>query len=574
MTRTTSTFAALALLVASIVGGAFVSGALDDGEERRELPPREDTIPILAPSETVPIAPDASPTEAAAAAVGGAGGAGVALSEPITELSPAATDTLRETADDASSAARRYGSLDLSTFLLRFFDAACDEERGERSEPDGTCSTVLSLIDPPPFEILEVVVGPEAAAREECGATFDLGPEERSSYPVLIISNNPADFTVTSGPAGGTLGEPQSRSTAEDQVRLWESWLEADLTPGVDGREVHTCFVVFADPPVTTPWTLHVEGTFGTADPPESDSADASFDAVGITPDPRPRPPVSASPVDDNHVLVRIPAFGPPRIARSQIRFGLVNHIPGFPGLETPSAVCETTDPADLRAVEVPERIETIPGTDDASYPYDPAYTLFGRFRSDALFSGRTYALCVVWVDDGAVLDRASLLIVAASRYHWTAGLVGLDFDEGPQPPNVVTLEVDSYDRILGVGGAGPLCTQTPTSSTPVDSVIFMTAAEVDGECASQRNAASSEIRWRHLHVLRLLVRHGGEVSEAWVTYRREPCTDVAREECRAYLDLYRVPVPGIDGATAIAYVSFVNYTAGGSPTWEIGSEA
>ena len=369
MTRTTTVLAALGLLVASVIGGALVSGAIDTGEKKHELPPREDTIPVLAPSNTVPVAPGTSPTDVAAALVGG-GGAGVAdlgLSEPVAEVSPAAVETLREHASDASASGRSYGLLDLSTILLRFFDTACDEEHGEHTSPDGTCSTVLSLIHPPPFEILDLIVGPEAAAREECGATFDIGPEEVGVYPVLIISNNPADFTVTSGPLDGPLGEAHETSTDAEQVARWEGWLESDLAPGVDGREVHTCIVVFADPPVITPWAVHVDGTFGTARPPETDSADARFNALGITPETRPRPPVSVSPIDDNHVLVGIPAFGPRSHADAEIRLGFVSPTgerPEYPNTSADAAeLCAATDPSGFREVSHsgPERFDETP---------------------------------------------------------------------------------------------------------------------------------------------------------------------------------------------------------------------
>lgn len=287
---------ALTAVVALSAGATVVvARAIDDNSGERALPAMRDPIPVIAPL------PTGAPPAASTAGNGGA-------ADAVADLSQVASA-------EASSDVPVVDGGGARPATPRFTDPCAGSEPGAaHAGCGGSPGTILGSGHPQsivaPLDIVSARSSNSPRApilRRGCSRLESTHPSPYD-LPLVIESNNPADFALSYGDPASPL--TVRVSTSESERAVWREWDTASTTGAAFGNLVQTCaLVVNAAPPAGRTWDLVIEGDDGRT----VDTARVFLDGgSGARAD---RPADLITPRDASHIEVRVPMFLSRRVA-------------------------------------------------------------------------------------------------------------------------------------------------------------------------------------------------------------------------------------------------------------------
>lgn len=410
--------------------------------------------------------------------------------------------------------------------VARFTDPCADETRSDRSGCDGTTGTILggpqAIVEP--FKILSLEAHPRGGAT---GCEF--GTVGDDDVPLLIETNNPADYTIRFGPAG--LAREVSVSTGAAARAQWQRWVDAGTNGIAFGNVVRTCVVLPRAVPRDNDVEIVVDGSDGIT----TDGASLTLAAARARAD---REPVQITPIDDFRLRVDVPR---PTGTNDDVSVHLVQADP------TPES-----GPRSCRGRERTGDFTSLdPRNDDLSESFGVgrgprSYTVHRHVLR--LDEGTTYWLCIWWLDGTDVVEREQHIVTAPSRYRLSVTATDLFVREALSPgagSGGGILIWSSSERVLCHGTLPVL----PAGANPLDRSVLPCDLTAGGDVARIGD---------YLDVLTLSPYSRGGVSQVRIaiprpcgragSLRSRSCTPV---ETRSYrVDVLRRGTVGLCGGT------------------------
>ena len=439
MNRLTALVAAFAV---ALGGGALVASvAAGDAEDTR-------VVPTASARERPVIGPDDGTLGAEAGGAGAGGGAGAA-GGGVPRGDPTGVVQEYDDLDDGSGRPS-----------VRFVDPCTERETTGACE--GVASTVLSIVDAPPFDI---VYGGAGCSVDTAGTDpVPLG------WLVHIRTTAPGDFDLTlTDTDEPTNVHTAHASTSAAETAEWEA-SERGLPLGV-----WTC-AAFDLPNATNQFRLTIEGRRGG----ETDTYTTLVSHEGEGG----RPPVFVQTphVPNEHRLrVVVPSKhgddGGVRVMLRREREDLGDGgAHGFPGAEPvggpywgdacPRNLFDSpTSPSETRPI--PRGVleaRDYPYDQGWDHVYDHTYTSPGDFGP-----GSRYELCIFWLDgEDRIIEKLVYPLISPNRYTVTVQLRSVSFGQERVPSNF---------HIETLGGR---CRITPGGSEPVRQRTYESNREYD----------------------------------------------------------------------------------------------
>ena len=430
----------LALVVSG--GAAIGIAAALDGDTSEATPRAHDRpAPVVAP-----VATGDTPPAAAAAEDGGGAMSRVVGASAAGRSGPSGTGTgageRDGDADDAASGADGDARPDTDRVTILTDECAGPEPGAEPADdcPDGTGATVLALTDPSPQWI--------RFFPRDWSTRCPSVPHEAGDLRAIVATLNPGtmrlEYWPTDDPDMVTTVTRSTVSESDPEHQLWREWLEAGTLGTGAGRYVQYCLVLRDLPRGSYTWRATSQDIFES-----TATAHGEFEYASRG---RPRPPVTITPRDETHVVVRVPLRSATEDGRRE--FVYVATVPRR-GLDASTCSEREADGVYAALGSSGQRGVRVrpPGERSEDYPWNPAYDRVYTERL-TLDEGTTTSICVWWglarqrsFDADSITEREEHAVTTPNRYRARVSVERLVLRRPVEPGDVRVTPPDFSGR-------------------------------------------------------------------------------------------------------------------------------